>query len=101
MHPLWVIGNRLWRLIHFVSYAVFAMVLLHCLFSGTDSGNIWVPNHNANNARGPNSDHSPGGVMVAMCDGHVMWIGNSITPDVFVALGSRAGGEVISGSDFQ
>jgi predicted ferric reductase len=36
------IGNRLWRLIHFVSYAVFAMVLLHGLFSGTDSGNIWV-----------------------------------------------------------
>ena len=60
-----------------------------------------MPNHNANNARGPNSDHSPGGVMVVMCDGHVMWIGNSITPDVFVALGSRAGGEVISGADFQ
>jgi predicted ferric reductase len=36
------IGNRVWRLIHFVSYAVFAMVLLHALFSGTDSGNIWV-----------------------------------------------------------
>ena len=36
------IGNRAWHLIHFASYAVFAMVLLHGLFSGTDSGNVWV-----------------------------------------------------------
>ena len=36
------IGNRLWRLIHFLSYPVFALALAHGLFSGTDSGNAWV-----------------------------------------------------------
>ena len=36
------IGNRAWRVIHYLSYAVFAMALLHGLFSGTDSGNVWV-----------------------------------------------------------
>ncbi len=36
------IGNRMWHLIHFASYAVFALSLMHGLFSGTDSANIWV-----------------------------------------------------------
>jgi predicted ferric reductase len=36
------IGNRLWHLIHLLSYLVFAMVLVHGLTSGTDSGNAWV-----------------------------------------------------------
>lgn len=36
------LGNRLWRLVHYLSYAAFAMSLLHGLFSGTDSGNMWV-----------------------------------------------------------
>jgi predicted ferric reductase len=36
------IGNRAWRAIHYLSYAVFAMALLHGLFSGTDSSNVWV-----------------------------------------------------------
>jgi predicted ferric reductase len=35
-------GNRLWHIIHFLSYPLFAIALLHGLFSGTDSGNIWV-----------------------------------------------------------
>src|SRR5437868_651190 len=36
------IGNRLWHGIHYLSYLVFAMILLHGLLSGTDSANPWV-----------------------------------------------------------
>ena len=36
------LGNRTWRLIHLLSYLMFAMALLHGVFSGTDSGNLWV-----------------------------------------------------------
>jgi len=35
-------GNRLWHIVHYLSYPVFAFALLHGLFSGTDSGNVWV-----------------------------------------------------------
>ncbi len=37
----------------------------------------------------------PGGVMVLFCDGSVQFIGDALVPDVWHALGSRAGGEVI------
>lgn len=36
------IGHRLWRLIHFLSYAMFALALLHGLQSGTDSQVAWL-----------------------------------------------------------
>jgi predicted ferric reductase len=36
------IGNRAWHLIHLLSYVLFALTLLHGIFSGTDSGNLWV-----------------------------------------------------------
>jgi len=36
------IGARTWRLLHFLSFAVFALALAHGLFSGTDSGAPWV-----------------------------------------------------------
>jgi predicted ferric reductase len=36
------IGHRLWRLIHMICYAMFALALLHGLLSGTDSGAIWA-----------------------------------------------------------
>jgi predicted ferric reductase len=36
------IGNRVWHLIHFLSYAAFAMALLHGVGSGTDSSNLWI-----------------------------------------------------------
>ncbi|MEO7913727.1 MAG: hypothetical protein ABIV47_29085 [Roseiflexaceae bacterium] len=36
------IGNRLWRLIHFLSYAMFVLALLHGLLSGTDAGTVWA-----------------------------------------------------------
>ena len=36
------IGQRAWRVIHGVSYAVFVLALLHGILSGTDSTNLWV-----------------------------------------------------------
>jgi predicted ferric reductase len=36
------IGHRLWRLIHLLSYAMFALALIHGLLSGTDSGAGWA-----------------------------------------------------------
>ena len=36
------IGARAWRAIHYLSFAVFALTLLHGLFSGTDSSAPWA-----------------------------------------------------------
>lgn len=36
------IGVRWWRVIHSVSFAVFALALVHGLLSGTDSGSLWA-----------------------------------------------------------
>jgi predicted ferric reductase len=36
------IGNRIWRLIHFLSFAVFTLALAHGLASGTDSTALWA-----------------------------------------------------------
>ncbi len=36
------IGHRMWRLIHFLSYAMFALALIHGLLSGTDSPELWA-----------------------------------------------------------
>lgn len=36
------IGKKAWRLIHFASYASFWGVMLHALFSGSDSGALWA-----------------------------------------------------------
>jgi predicted ferric reductase len=35
------IGNRLWRLIHFLSFLTFMLVLVHGIASGTDSAAMW------------------------------------------------------------
>lgn len=48
--------------------------------------------------RGFNSFHS-GGVLVAMGDGSVRWIGNHISQFTYNAMGSRAGGEAIANSN--
>lgn len=37
-----LIGRRLWRAIHYLSFAVFVLVLAHGLGSGTDSGAVWA-----------------------------------------------------------
>jgi predicted ferric reductase len=36
------IGHRMWRLIHFLSYAMFVLALIHGLMSGTDSPTVWA-----------------------------------------------------------
>lgn len=36
------IGQRGWRLIHFLSFAVFAAGIAHGLLSGTDTGAVWA-----------------------------------------------------------
>jgi prepilin-type N-terminal cleavage/methylation domain-containing protein len=66
--------------------------------NGTVAGS-WLPNDETSNHRGAESDHPPGGVFVAMVDGHVTWVGNSVTPAVYLAAFTRAGGEV-PGTDF-
>jgi predicted ferric reductase len=36
------IGYRVWRLLHYLSFASYVMVLIHGFFSGTDSAALWV-----------------------------------------------------------
>jgi predicted ferric reductase len=37
-----VLGRRAWRLIHFLSFALFALALAHGIFSGSDSAAPWA-----------------------------------------------------------
>jgi prepilin-type N-terminal cleavage/methylation domain-containing protein len=61
--------------------------------NGTVAG-AWLPNDETGNHRGAESDHRPGGVFVAMVDGSVTWVDNSVNPAVYLAAFTRAGGEV-------
>jgi predicted ferric reductase len=36
------ITQRLWRLIHFLSFALFLLALAHGVWSGTDAAGLWV-----------------------------------------------------------
>jgi predicted ferric reductase len=36
------LGQRLWRLIHYLSFAVFLLALIHGLFAGSDSPTVWA-----------------------------------------------------------
>jgi prepilin-type processing-associated H-X9-DG protein len=47
----------------------------------------------------PGSNH-PGGVNVAFADGSVHFIKNSVAPNTWWALGSRALGEVVSSDSY-
>ncbi|HZY87870.1 MAG TPA: DUF1559 domain-containing protein [Gemmataceae bacterium] len=47
----------------------------------------------------PNSDHTGGGVNVALCDGSVRFVTGSISLPTWRALGTRAGGDLL-GSDW-
>jgi cytochrome b561 len=37
-----LIGRAGWRLIHFLSFVIFGLVLLHGVQSGSDTGSIWA-----------------------------------------------------------
>jgi prepilin-type N-terminal cleavage/methylation domain-containing protein len=54
---------------------------------------VWVPDDEASNLRGPESDHT-GGVFAVMADGHVVFVRDSVTPAVYLAAFTRAGGEI-------
>lgn len=36
------IGTRAWRVIHMFSYGLFGLALLHGVFAGTDTSNVWI-----------------------------------------------------------
>ena len=36
------IGQKMWRVIHYLSFAMYLMGLIHGLFSGTDTGSNWA-----------------------------------------------------------
>ncbi len=36
------IGTRNWRLVHYLSYLLFGMTLLHGIAAGTDAGGLWI-----------------------------------------------------------
>ena len=68
--------------------------------SGPENGGgfpIWVdrPNYPASGADGYWSRH-PGGCNFLYCDGSVRFVKDSIDPRTFHALGTRAGGDVVS-----
>ena len=53
------------------------------------------PNWTVDNSRAARGFH-PGGLLAAFADGHVAFVPNSIDFNTYMALGTRAGGEVIS-----
>jgi prepilin-type N-terminal cleavage/methylation domain-containing protein/prepilin-type processing-associated H-X9-DG protein len=64
--------------------------------TGSTDGSVagyWPPNDEGSNYRGPESDHQ-GGIYAVMVDGHVTWVSNTVTPAVYLAAFTRAGGEL-------
>ena len=61
--------------------------------------NTWSCRSGLQIAHVANSQH-PGGVNVMFCDGSVKFIKSSISVTTWWALGSRAGGEVISSDQY-
>jgi prepilin-type processing-associated H-X9-DG protein len=58
-----------------------------------------LPNAQATGADSFWSNH-PSGVNFLYGDGSVRWLSANIQPSVYIALGSRSGGEIISGTDY-
>jgi len=53
-------------------------------------------NSNVTGGHGAARSYHPGGVNGAFCDGSVHFFKNSINPNTWRALGTRAGNEVVS-----
>jgi len=68
--------------------------------SGIDSNSTWAGYYVAPLGSAPPNSNHPGGVNVAFADGSVHFIKDSISPQTWWALGSRAGGEVISSDSY-
>ena len=47
----------------------------------------------------PATSHHPGGINLLLLDGSVRFVGETIASSAWRALGTRAGGEVVSSSD--
>jgi prepilin-type N-terminal cleavage/methylation domain-containing protein len=62
--------------------------------NGAVSGTLY-PNDETPNTRGAEGPHF-GGIYAVMCDGHVVWVNNSVTPAVYYGAFTRAGGEMPS-----
>jgi prepilin-type processing-associated H-X9-DG protein len=57
------------------------------------------PNDEQANTRGAEGPHN-GGVYAVMCDGHVVWVRNEVTPTVYFAAFTRNAGDLPGGTDF-
>ena len=81
-----------------------AMTLFNTVVTPNGSNDTWAycgSNNSGTMANFSNSDsYHPGGVNVLMADGHVSLIKNSINPNIWWALGTVNGGEVISGDSY-
>jgi len=40
-----VIGQKFWRLLHYLSFGMYFMGIFHAIFSGTDSSMVWAQNY--------------------------------------------------------
>jgi prepilin-type N-terminal cleavage/methylation domain-containing protein/prepilin-type processing-associated H-X9-DG protein len=92
----WAVGCMNYSLINTVltpndtQYAISA-----CKFAGTN--NLGWPNGSI--FSGVNSNH-PNGANVLFADGHVQFVKNNVNRVVWLGIGTRAGGEVVSQGDF-
>ena len=59
----------------------------------------WIYFVNPAGSAPPTSNH-PGGVNIAFADGSVKFVKDSVSPQTWWALGSRAGGEVVSSDSY-
>ena len=65
-----------------------------CCTPGEDSSSSW------HYILKPASSYHPGGVNAALCDGSVKFFKESVSPPVWMSLGTRAGGEVLSSDSY-
>jgi prepilin-type N-terminal cleavage/methylation domain-containing protein/prepilin-type processing-associated H-X9-DG protein len=71
-------------------------IMLPNTWSCDDAANDWVNDAGASDV----SSHHPGGVNVGFADGSVKFVKDSVSTTTWWALGSRAGGEVVSADSY-
>lgn len=70
--------------------------MLACHNQTQESGQVWE----ASNGIAPPTSNHPGGVNIAMADGSVRFVRDTVSPSTWWALGTRAGGEAISSDSY-
>jgi hypothetical protein len=53
------------------------------------------PNWTVGNSRAAEGPHPPGGIMASYADGHISWVSNNISMTTYMALGTRAFGDIV------